>query len=112
RAGAEEIGDEADSANSVIAGEALREARRSTSGDGEDELLFLILQLVKLVIDPADCEQFLMGALLAKPSLVEDENTIGMLNGAETMRDDHSGAAGDQAVECFANYQLRFCIDA
>jgi len=43
---------------------------------------------------------------------VEYEDAVGVLNGAETMRDDQSSAATEQAVESFADLQLGFGVHA
>src|ERR1700730_458377 len=62
---------------------------------GQMELLFLVLQLVQAVVDAAFGEQLLMRALLAEPALVEDKDAVGVLNGAEAMRDDQSGTTAE-----------------
>src|SRR5260370_14964557 len=53
-----------------------------------------------------------MRALLAKTALVEDEDAVSMLNGAEAVRDDECGAAAEKAVEGIADLQLGFCVHA
>src|SRR5712672_4582214 len=52
------------------------------------QLLLFVLELVEAVVDAALGKQLLMRALFAEAALVEDENAVGMLNGAEPMRDD------------------------
>ena len=52
------------------------------------QLLLFVLELVEAVVDAALGEQFLMGALFAEASFVEDEDSVGVLNGAEAMCDD------------------------
>src|SRR5271170_7359354 len=76
------------------------------------EFLLFVLELVEAVVDAALREEFLMGALFAKAAFVEDEDARSVLNGAQAMRDDEGGAAGEEAVERFANLQLGFCVDA
>ena len=53
-----------------------------------------------------------MRALFAEAALVEDEDTIGVLDSAEAMRDDQRGAAAEQAVESIADLQLSLGIHA
>ena len=55
---------------------------------------------------PRLSEQFLMRALFAQAAFVEDENAIGVLNGAQAVRDDDRSAAGEQAIERFANHDF------
>src|SRR6516165_12644310 len=43
---------------------------------------------------------------------MEDEDAVGVLNGAEAVGDNERGAAGEQAVERFADHQFGFRIDA
>ena len=83
-----------------------RRTRLGTRGAGifrEGKLLLFVLELVEAVIDATLGEEFLVRALLAKAAFVEDENAVGVLNGAETMRDDEGGASAEQAVEGIAN---------
>src|SRR6267142_2009389 len=53
-----------------------------------------------------------MRALFAEAAFVEDEDTIGVLDGAEAMRDDQRGAAAEQAVEGIADLQLGLGVHA
>ncbi len=43
---------------------------------------------------------------------MEDEDAVGVLNGAEAVGDDDGGAAGEQAIEGFANHHLGARVDA
>src|SRR2546430_8190980 len=56
------------------------------------------------------------GALDARPvrasALCEHEDAVGMLDGAETMRDDQRGSAGQQAIQRFSNEQLGLGVHA
>src|SRR5260221_2161128 len=79
---------------------------------GQGQLLLFVLELVEAVIDAALGEKLLMRALLAETAFVEDEDAVGVLNGAEAMRDDEGGAAAEQAVEGIANQQLGFRVHA
>src|SRR5579863_7821098 len=76
------------------------------------QLLLFVLELVEAVVDAALGEQFLVGALFAEAAFVEDEDAVGVLNRAQTVCDDERGAAVKQAVECFANLEFSFCVDA
>src|SRR6267142_2212856 len=87
-------------------------AARSVGIVREMQLLLFVLELVEAVVDAALGEEFLVRALLAEAALVEDENTVGMLNGAEPMRDDQRGAAAEQAIEGIADLQLGLCVHA
>src|SRR5438309_2511747 len=53
-----------------------------------------------------------MRALLPQPALVEHENAIGVLNGAEPMRNNQRGTATEQAVQGVADLQLGFGVHA
>ena len=53
-----------------------------------------------------------MGALFAEAAFVEDQDAVGVLNGAEAMSDDQRGAAGEKAIERVADEQLGFGVDA
>src|SRR5258708_777665 len=53
-----------------------------------------------------------MRALLAQASFVKDEDAVRVLNGAQPVRDDQRGSPGQQAVQRFANQQLRLRIHA
>ena len=76
------------------------------------QLLLFVLELVEAVVDAALGEQFLMGALFAEASFVEDEDSVGVLNGAEAMCDDERGAAAEQTVERFADLEFGLGVDA
>ena len=66
-----------------------REHRRSGShrGSFSRQLLFLVLELVEPVIDSALRKQFLVRAFFAQTALVENQDTVGMLNRAQPVRD-------------------------
>src|SRR5579862_4903786 len=70
------------------------------------QLLLFVLELVEAVVDAALGEEFLMGALFAEAAFVEDEDAVGVLNGAEAMGDDQGGAAAEQAIEGIADLQF------
>src|SRR5882762_9152722 len=99
----------------VACGNRKRCAGTTARGVGivwEMQLLLFVLELVEAVVNAALGEEFLVRALFAEAALVEDENTVGMLNRAETMRDDQRGAAAEQAVEGIADLQLGLGIHA
>ena len=76
------------------------------------QFLILVLELVQAVINSALGEQLLVRTLLAQSAFVEYENAIGVLDGAEAVRDDQRGAAFEQAIERLANQHFRFCVHA
>jgi hypothetical protein len=76
------------------------------------QFLFFVLQLVEAVVDTALREKFLVGSLFAEAAFVEDENAVGVLNGAETVGDDECGAAAQQAIKGFANLEFGFGVHA
>src|SRR5882762_2394700 len=76
------------------------------------QLLLLVLQLVKPVVNTALGEKLLARALFAQAPFVEDEDAVGVLDGAQAMGDDQSGAPGEQAAESFANEKFRFRVHA
>src|ERR1700688_1723865 len=71
----------------------------------------LVLQLEQLEIDAAFREQLLMGAGLAHPPLVKDQDLVHVLDGGETVGDGDRRAASDQRVQRVTNQQLRFRVD-
>src|SRR5216684_762515 len=76
------------------------------------QLLLLVLQLVQAIVDSALREKLLMRALLAQAAFVKHEDAVGVLNGAQAVRDDESGAPGEQAIQSFANEQLGLGVHA
>jgi hypothetical protein len=50
------------------------------------QFLFFVLQLVQTVVNAALREKLLMSALFAQAALVEYQDSVGILNGAEAMR--------------------------
>src|SRR4029077_7434572 len=95
-----------------VAGRQDRGFGRAAGFDWQMELLLLVLQLVEAIVNSALREEFLMRALFAQASFVKDEDAVGVLNGAEAVRDNQGGAAGEQAIERFANQQLRLGVHA
>ena len=79
---------------------------------GEVQLLFFVLELVETVVDAALGEKFLVGALFAEAAFMEDKDAVGVLDSAETVRDDESGAAAEEAVEGIADLQFGFGVHA
>src|SRR5947209_1320615 len=78
----------------------------------EMEFLLFVLELVEPVVDAALGQELLVRALLAKAAFVKDEDAVGMLNGAEAMRDHQRGAAAEQAVQGVANLELGSGVNA
>ena len=76
------------------------------------KLLVLVLKLVEAVVDAAPREQLLMRAFFAQAALVEDENAVRMLDGAQAMRDHERCAPFEQAVERLANHEFGFRVHA
>src|SRR5712692_3931150 len=86
--------------------------RGAGDADGQADFLVLVLELVETVVNAAMAEQFLVRALLAQAAFVEDQNTLGVLDGAQAVRDDDGRAAGEQAVQRGADLQLSFGVHA
>src|SRR5262249_19986665 len=63
------------------------------------DLLVLVLQLIKFVVNPTLGDQLLMRSHFAYLALVHDDDLVGALNRGEAMRDDQRGTAFDHAVE-------------
>src|SRR5260370_25678409 len=76
------------------------------------QLLLLVLQLVKAIVNSALGEKLLMRALLTQAALVEYEDAIRVLNGAQPVRDYESGAPGEQTIQSFANQQFGLGVHA
>ena len=64
-----------------------------------DQGLLFILQLIKLVINPATREQFLMIAHFAYLTFVKHDDLVNALNGREAVRNDERGAIRHQAFD-------------
>src|ERR1700683_2104393 len=79
---------------------------------GQLLVLFLVLQLVEAVVDAALREKFLVGALFAQAAFVEDEDAVGVLDGAEAVCDDERRAAAEQTVQSLANLEFGFGVYA
>ena len=80
--------------------------------EGRAQLLIFVLELVQAIVDPAQGEQLLMRTLLAQFTFVENENSVGVLDGAEPVRDDQGGAALEQTVERLADQNFGFRVHA
>ena len=76
------------------------------------QFLLLILQLVQTIINSSLRQKFLVRALFPHAAFMKDEDTVGVLDGAEAVGDDQRGAAGEQAVESFPYEHFRFGINA
>src|SRR5437899_5243830 len=85
---------------------------RSVGFDGKVQLLLLVLQLVKPIVDSALSEKLLMRALLAQAAFMEYEDAIRVLNRAKAVGDYQCGAAGEQTIQSFANEQLGLGVHA
>src|ERR1700758_5130658 len=70
------------------------------------QFLFFVLQLIQTIVNAAMREKLLMSALFTQAALMEHQNAIRILNGAETMRNHQRGAASQQLVQGFANQQF------
>src|SRR4029077_11915320 len=57
------------------------------------EFLFLVLELIEAVVNAALAKEFLMRALFAESTFVEDEDARGVLNGAQAVSDDQRSAS-------------------
>src|SRR5882757_6457885 len=86
--------------------------RRAVGVERKVQLLLLVLQLIKPIVNAALGEKLLMRALLAQAAFVKDENAIGVLNGAQAMRDDKRGSSGEQAAKGLADQQFRLGVHA
>ena len=92
------------------------ENRTGASGIGRGwrhaQLLIFVLELIEPVINAAQRQQFLMRALLAQLALMEDEDSIGVLDRAQAMGDDDGGAPFDQTIKRLADQQLGLGVHA
>ena len=75
------------------------------------DFLVFVLQLVKLPVDSAFGQQFLVRSHFAQLALVHDDDLVGALNRGETMGDDDGGAAFDHSLQGIANAEFGFGID-
>src|SRR5208283_1952774 len=85
-----------------------RRIRQAPATVGVGQFLFLVLQLVEPVVNSAFRQQFLVRALFPQAAFVKYQNAVGVLNGAQAVRDHQRGSAGKQPVERLANQQFRF----
>src|SRR5215471_11559177 len=97
-----------------IAGRLRRRHGWNRAGFGETrrngKLLFFVLQLVQPVVDSALRKKFLMRALFAELSFVEDKDAIRMLNRAKAMRNHQRRSACKQTVKSLADLKLGLCV--
>src|SRR5690242_4596865 len=87
-------------------------ARGPGRSHGQAQFLIFVLKLVEAVVNASLAQQLLMRALLAQASLMEDENSVGMLDGAETMSNNDGRASRQQPVQSVADHQLGARVDA
>src|SRR2546426_1346466 len=95
-----------------VAGRQRRRLGGAIGFDRKMQLLLLVLELVETVINATLREKLLMSAPFAQAPFVKDEDAIGVLNGAEAVRNDERSASGEQAVQRLADLQLGFGIHA
>src|SRR5579863_10083779 len=89
-----------------------RRACGSTRGNGKAQLLIFVLKLIQTVVNASFGQQLLMRALFAQTALVEDKDSVGILDGAQAMRDDNGCTSGEQPVQSFADHYLRARVHA
>src|SRR5712671_3786028 len=99
-------------AQKSVAGWQHRRFSRAAGFEGKVQLLLLVLQLIKAIVNSALSEKLLMRALLAQAAFVEYEDAVRVLNGAEAVRDDQRRAPGEQTIQSFANEQLGLGVHA
>ena len=90
----------------------MRRARLTMPPRASPELLILVLQLIKLPVDPAHREQLLMRARFPQLALVHHENPVRALNRGKPVRDDDRRATFHQVVERIAHTNLGLRIHA
>src|ERR1019366_1306004 len=91
----------------VRADRSLRSARHPRR-----HFLILILQLVKLVVNPALGQQLLVRSHLADLAFVHHDDLVGALDGRESVRDDQRRSPFHHAVERVAYPELGLRIHA
>src|SRR2546429_2826130 len=74
------------------------------------DLLVLVLQLVKFVVDSALCEQLLVRSFLAHQSLVHDDDLVSPLYRRKPMSDHHRRAAFHHAAKGIPDLKFSLCI--
>src|SRR5271156_573475 len=92
-----------------------REWMRESSPAAEHwrrEFLLFVLQLIETVINFAQREKLLMRSLFAQAALVEDKDTVRVLNRAQAVRDHDGCAALQEPVEGFADQELGLSVHA
>src|SRR2546427_5020110 len=72
----------------------------------QSQLLFLVLELIEPVVNASLRKKFLVCSLFAETPFVKDEDTVGVLNSAQTVSNHERGPARKQAVERIPDLQL------
>src|SRR5260370_42145977 len=67
---------------------------RAAGGEGEGQVLLLLLPLAQGDVDSAVREELLMRALLATAAFLKHQGPVRVLNGAQAGRHEQSGAPG------------------
>ena len=87
-------------------------ARPSCFERSRGPLLVLILQLIKLPVNPVQRQQFLMISGFAQPPLVHHQNAVGALDGGKPVRDDDGRSPLHHLFESVAHAKLGLGINA
>src|SRR5260370_13808307 len=95
----------------VIRGKG-RAGTETGSGHGHAQLLIFVLELIQAIVNAALRQQFLVRALFAEASLVEHQDAVGVLDGAQAMGNDQRRASEEQAVERVAGQHFGLGVHA
>src|SRR5690348_12158186 len=76
------------------------------------QLLLFVLELIQAEVDAALSQKLLVRALLAQAALMEHEDAVRVLNGAEAVSNHERGAPRQQSAQSFADLQFRFRVNA
>ena len=70
-----------------------------------------VLQSEQRLVDPLALDQFAVWPLLDQPTVVQDEDPIGISDGRQTMGDQDRGSSGEDSGERTLDLALGFRID-
>ena len=67
------------------------------------KFLLFVLELVQAIVNSAFGQKFLMCALFAESTFMENENPISVLDGTQAMRNHQRSPAAKQTIESLAD---------
>src|SRR5579883_55782 len=85
---------------------------RASRGALRPQLLGLVLDPVEGPVDPLPGQELVVGALLDEAALVEDEDSVGVLDGGQPVRDEDDGPPPEGRPQGAPDQRLRLAVHA